>query len=54
MIRFRCECGRQLQAQDRDIGRLAACPLCGKTAIVPERDQPRMAVPRRSEPDEIE
>jgi hypothetical protein len=41
MIRFWCECGRQLQARAEDIGRLAACPLCGKTATVPDRDQPR-------------
>jgi hypothetical protein len=41
MIRFWCECGRQLQAREADIGRLASCPLCGQTATVPESDQLR-------------
>ncbi len=47
MIRFWCECGRQLQARESDVGRLAACPMCGKTTTVPEggpdREPPRAA-----------
>jgi hypothetical protein len=43
MIRFRCECGRQLQADDASVGTLAQCPLCQRTAPVPSADQPRPA-----------
>src|SRR5437764_799800 len=35
MIRFSCDCGRQLVAGAENIGRLAACPMCGKTFTVP-------------------
>jgi hypothetical protein len=48
MIRFWCECGRQLQARGDDIGRLAACPICGKTTTVPDSDQPRADLRTRS------
>jgi hypothetical protein len=36
MIRFQCECGRQLQARDDQAGRTAACPSCGRTQPVPD------------------
>jgi hypothetical protein len=49
MIRFWCECGRQLQARAEDIGRLAACPACGKTTPTPDRSQPRPQDAPRSE-----
>jgi hypothetical protein len=39
MIRFWCECGRQLQASEKSIGQTAVCPLCERTAIVPATDQ---------------
>jgi hypothetical protein len=39
MIRFWCECGRQLQAREEHIGQLAACPVCKKTTRVPDHDQ---------------
>src|SRR5947209_1316539 len=40
MIRFRCQCGRQLQAREEDAGRPAACPVCKRTTTVPEADEP--------------
>lgn len=45
MIRFWCECGRQLQARFQDVGRLGACPLCMRTTTVPDSDQPRRQEP---------
>jgi hypothetical protein len=41
MIRFWCECGRQLQATWDNVGRPATCPICGKTTTVPDGDRPR-------------
>ncbi len=41
MIHFRCQCGRQLQAREGDVGRLAVCPLCRHQSVLPESDQPR-------------
>jgi hypothetical protein len=35
MIRFRCECGRELQARPADAGSPARCPLCGSVSDVP-------------------
>jgi hypothetical protein len=43
MIRFWCECGRQLQADQEHVGQPAVCPLCERTTIVPATDQPRHA-----------
>lgn len=42
MIRFWCECGRQLQATEKFIGQAAVCPLCERTTLVPATDQPRL------------
>src|SRR5262245_24734752 len=39
MIRFWCECGRQLQATERSIGQAAVCPMCERTTTVPATDQ---------------
>jgi hypothetical protein len=36
MIRFQCECGRQLQARDDQAGRRAACPSCGRSQTIPD------------------
>src|SRR5262245_21644514 len=44
MIRFWCECGRQLQATAQFIGQEAVCPACGRATIVPASDQPTRAV----------
>ena len=38
MIRFRCRCGRQLQAAEGEVGREVRCPLCQQILVVPERD----------------
>jgi hypothetical protein len=38
MIRFRCRCGRQLQAADDYAGREAVCPACGHRQTVPDLD----------------
>lgn len=34
-IRFRCECGRQLEAPEGSEGRRARCPGCGEKVVVP-------------------
>src|SRR4051794_7006330 len=44
MIRFVCECGRQLQARDDDLGKKARCPSCDRVMTVPSEavaDVPR-------------
>src|SRR5688572_21612089 len=41
MLRFVCECGRQLQAREEDIGKKAKCPSCGAITTVPAEDQTR-------------
>src|SRR5262249_50615135 len=41
MIRFWCECGRQLQATEQHVGQAAVCPLCERTTTVPATDQSR-------------
>lgn len=38
MIRFVCECGRQLQARDDDVGKKAKCPSCHAILNVPATD----------------
>jgi hypothetical protein len=40
MIRFWCECGRELQATEQYVGGQAVCPACGRTMTVPASDQP--------------
>lgn len=35
MIRFTCECGRQLQARDENAGKLVRCPACQSHITVP-------------------
>jgi hypothetical protein len=35
MFRFVCECGRQLQAREDDVGKKARCPSCDKVMTVP-------------------
>jgi len=41
MIRFWCECGRQVQASEKDAGQVAVCPLCRRQMTVPQGDLPR-------------
>jgi hypothetical protein len=40
MIRFRCPCGRQLQAAESNAGQPARCPLCDRVTTVPATDEP--------------
>ena len=42
MIRFVCECGKQLQAREENAGRLVLCPACQRQVTVP--DLPAAAV----------
>ncbi len=35
MIRFACECGKQLQAREENAGRQAVCPACGRRQLIP-------------------
>jgi hypothetical protein len=46
MIRFRCQCGRQLQAPESSIGQPAQCPLCHEITTVPDRDEVPAPPPR--------
>lgn len=48
MIRFVCECGRQLQAREDDVGKKAKCPSCNRVMTVPEEDDDRPRARRRS------
>jgi hypothetical protein len=43
MIRFWCQCGRQLKANDRAVGEMVRCGLCHRLHVVPEGDLPRTA-----------
>jgi hypothetical protein len=45
MIRFRCECGRQLQADEGQVGADARCPLCNRAMKVPRTGQPAAQAP---------
>lgn len=44
MIRFVCECGKQLQARDDNAGKLAVCPACQRQVTVPDESPPREGV----------
>ncbi len=35
MIRFVCECGKQLQVREENAGKRVACPVCGRQQTVP-------------------
>jgi hypothetical protein len=35
MIRFSCECGKQLQAREENAGQQAICPGCGRRQLIP-------------------
>jgi len=64
MIRFTCDCGKQLQAKDEHAGRKTRCPDCGRELVIaassgdPERAEAIRALPeekprrRRFEEDE--
>jgi len=43
MVRFWCQCGRQLKANERLAGEMMKCPLCRRLIVVPEEDVPRTA-----------
>jgi prepilin-type processing-associated H-X9-DG protein len=47
MIRFVCECGRQLQAREDDIGKKAKCPSCNRVLTVPREGDARPRKRRR-------
>jgi hypothetical protein len=36
MIRFVCECGKQLQAREENAGKLAMCPVCKREQRIPD------------------
>jgi hypothetical protein len=38
MIRFDCECGKQLQARDENAGKLVLCPACKRQLTVPQAE----------------
>jgi hypothetical protein len=44
MIRFVCECGKQLQARDDSAGKIAICPACQRQLTVPHESPPLEAV----------
>lgn len=44
MIRFVCECGKQLQARDDNAGKLDVCPVCQRQVKVPAESPPPEAV----------
>jgi hypothetical protein len=47
MIRFACACGRQLQADAKQAGSQAACPVCARIVTVPDESAgDRPAEPR--------
>jgi hypothetical protein len=39
MIRFTCECGKQLQAREENAGRHAVCPSCGQQTLIPAANE---------------
>jgi DNA-directed RNA polymerase subunit RPC12/RpoP len=44
MIRFRCNCGKHIAADDKHSGKIARCPNCGETIKVPEATRPGVEV----------
>jgi prepilin-type processing-associated H-X9-DG protein len=45
MIRFACECGKQLQAREEYAGRITRCPDCGRELPIPEAAEAEGAAP---------
>jgi hypothetical protein len=45
MIRFVCECGKQLQARDENAGKLVLCPACKRQLTVPDLPPPDSVQP---------
>jgi hypothetical protein len=39
MVRFVCECGKQMQARAEYAGRLTKCPACGSQVPIPDSDE---------------
>jgi hypothetical protein len=54
MIPFKCDCGKQLQAQDHYAGQQTACPACGKVLTIPppQAVQAEAPLPAAALPDE--
>lgn len=44
MIRFVCECGKQLQAREESAGKRAVCPACQRQMTVPSESPPSEGV----------
>src|SRR5262249_20148630 len=38
MVRFNCECGKQMQAKAEYAGRTTKCPACGEPVLIPGSD----------------
>src|SRR5690242_17949982 len=49
MIRFGCECGKQLQAHDEMAGKPVCCPACGQNLTVP-KEVPSSSAVQSEEP----
>jgi hypothetical protein len=45
MIRFACECGKELQAREESGGKLVRCPACQRQLTVPDESPPSDAEP---------
>lgn len=45
LIRFRCECGKQMQAKVERAGSVIECPACGEEVTVPDIKQSRRKSP---------
>jgi hypothetical protein len=58
MIRFTCECGKQLQAREENAGQQAICPGCGRRQIIPatgaDAIQPAEAAPPATGTEQIQ
>jgi hypothetical protein len=44
MIRFVCECGKQLQARDENAGKAVLCPACKRQLMVPVAPPPPVSI----------
>ncbi len=56
MVRFTCECGKELQAKEEYAGRQTKCPECGRNMVIPgpgegiePAEAPRMDSPRHAD-----
>lgn len=53
-IRFNCDCGKVLQAQEENAGKRTKCPACGALLTIPDVDDAVQASPKPAPPTPVQ